>query len=62
VQRDAPAVGTLTSYLMAWTKHTRRGPSCNIHEASERLFATIGPQEAEKKITGQVAIGLDQRE
>jgi hypothetical protein len=33
-------------------------PSCSI-TSLERLFATIGPQDAEQNITGQVAAGLD---
>ena len=33
-------------------------PSCFI-TSLERLFATIGPQDAEQNITGQVAAGLD---
>src|SRR5436305_14796170 len=34
-------------------------PSCYI-TSLERLFATIGPQDAEQNITGQVAFGMDQ--
>ena len=33
-------------------------PSCFI-TSLERLFATIGPQDAEQNITGQVAAGMD---
>jgi len=33
-------------------------PSCYL-TSLERLFATIGPQDAEQNITGQVAFGLD---
>ena len=33
-------------------------PSCYI-TSLERLFATIGPQDAEQNITGQVAFGMD---
>ena len=35
-----------------------RRPSCYI-TSLERLFATIGPQDAEQNITGQVAFGMD---
>jgi dienelactone hydrolase len=51
--------GTLTSYLMALDDRiAAAAPSCYI-TSLERLFATIGPQDAEQNITGQVAIGLD---
>ena len=33
-------------------------PSCYI-TSLERLFATIGPQDAEQNITGQVAAGME---
>src|SRR5438094_10222284 len=33
-------------------------PSCYI-TTLERLFATIGPQDAEQNITGQVALGIE---
>ena len=33
-------------------------PSCYI-TSLERLFATIGPQDAEQNITGQVAFGME---
>lgn len=51
--------GTLTSYLMALDDRiAAAAPSCYL-TSLERLFATIGPQDAEQNITGQVAIGLD---
>ncbi|WP_165221272.1 alpha/beta hydrolase family protein [Aquisphaera insulae] len=51
--------GTLTSYLMALDDRIAvAAPSCYI-TSLERLFATIGPQDAEQNITGQVAAGLD---
>jgi dienelactone hydrolase len=51
--------GTLTSYLMALDDRIlAAAPSCYL-TSLERLFATIGPQDAEQNITGQVAIGLD---
>jgi cephalosporin-C deacetylase-like acetyl esterase/pimeloyl-ACP methyl ester carboxylesterase len=51
--------GTLTSYLMALDDRIKvAAPSCYI-TSLERLFATIGPQDAEQNITGQVAFGMD---
>ncbi len=51
--------GTLTAYLMALDDRILAGaPSCYI-TSLERLFATIGPQDAEQNITGQVAAGMD---
>jgi cephalosporin-C deacetylase-like acetyl esterase len=51
--------GTLTSYLMALDDRVAAAaPSCYI-TTLERLFATIGPQDAEQNVTGQVALGLD---
>ena len=51
--------GTLTSYLMALDDRIAvAAPSCYI-TSLERLFATIGPQDAEQNINGQVAAGLD---
>jgi cephalosporin-C deacetylase-like acetyl esterase len=51
--------GTLTSYLMALDPRVAAAaPSCYI-TSLERLFATIGPQDAEQNITGQVAFGMD---
>jgi dienelactone hydrolase len=51
--------GTLTSYLMALDDRiAAAAPSCYL-TSLERLFATIGPQDAEQNITGQVALGLD---
>ncbi len=51
--------GTLTSYLMALDDRiVAAAPSCYL-TSLERLFATIGPQDAEQNVTGQVAIGLD---
>lgn len=51
--------GTLTSYLMALDDRIAvAAPSCYI-TSLERLFATIGPQDAEQNITGQVAAGME---
>ncbi len=51
--------GTITSYLMALDDRVAAAaPSCYI-TSMERLFATIGPQDAEQNITGQVAFGLE---
>ena len=49
----------MTAYLMALDDRIAvAAPSCYI-TSLERLFATIGPQDAEQNITGQVAAGLD---
>ena len=51
--------GTLTSYLMALDERiVCAAPSCYL-TTLERLFATIGPQDAEQNITGQVAFGME---
>jgi dienelactone hydrolase/pimeloyl-ACP methyl ester carboxylesterase len=51
--------GTLTAYLMALDDRIKAAaPSCYI-TSLERLFATIGPQDAEQNITGQVAFGME---
>jgi len=51
--------GTLTAYLMALDDRIlAAAPSCDI-PSLERLFATIGPQDAEQNITGQVAFGME---
>jgi dienelactone hydrolase len=51
--------GTLTAYLMALDDRIAvAAPSCYI-TSLERLFQTIGPQDAEQNITGQVAFGMD---
>ena len=51
--------GTLTAYLMALDERiVCAAPSCYI-TSLERLFATLGPQDAEQNITGQVAFGMD---
>jgi len=51
--------GTLTAYLMALDDRIKvAAPSCFI-TSLERLFATIGPQDAEQNITGDVAAGLE---
>ena len=51
--------GTMTAYLMALDDRIAvAAPSCFI-TSLERLFATIGPQDAEQNITGQVDAGLD---
>ena len=51
--------GTMTAYLMALDDRIRvAAPSCYI-TSLERLFETIGPQDAEQHITGQVAAGME---
>ncbi len=51
--------GTMTSYLMALDDRISvAAPSCYI-TSLERLFATIGPQDAEQNIIGQVALGIE---
>ena len=52
--------GTMTAYLMALDERIAcAAPSCYI-TTLERLFATIGPQDGEQNITGQVAFGMEQ--
>ena len=51
--------GTMTAYLMALDDRiVAAAPSCYI-TSLERLLATIGPQDAEQNITGQVAFGME---
>jgi dienelactone hydrolase/pimeloyl-ACP methyl ester carboxylesterase len=51
--------GTMTAYLMALDDRIACAvPSCYI-TSLERLIATIGPQDAEQNITGQIAFGMD---
>ncbi|MFO0887621.1 MAG: acetylxylan esterase [Isosphaeraceae bacterium] len=51
--------GTLTSYLMALDDRIlAAAPSCYL-TTLPRLFATLGPQDAEQNIPGQVALGID---
>jgi cephalosporin-C deacetylase-like acetyl esterase len=51
--------GTQTSYLMALDERvTVAAPACYL-TSFERLFATIGPQDAEQNIFGQLAFGMD---
>ncbi|MCA1686222.1 MAG: acetylxylan esterase, partial [Planctomycetia bacterium] len=51
--------GTETAYLMALDDRVlAAAPSCYI-TSLERLFATIGPQDAEQNVTGQVALGIE---
>jgi dienelactone hydrolase len=51
--------GTLTSYLMALDDRiVAAAPSCYV-TTLERLFAMLGPQDAEQNIPGQVAFGMD---
>jgi dienelactone hydrolase len=52
--------GTMTAYLMALDDRIAvAAPSCYV-TTLERLFATIGPQDAEQNIPGQVAFGMEQ--
>jgi cephalosporin-C deacetylase-like acetyl esterase len=51
--------GTMTAYLMALDERIAAAvPSCYL-TTLEKLFATIGPQDAEQNITGQVAFGME---
>jgi dienelactone hydrolase len=51
--------GTQTSYLMALDDRIiAAAPSCYI-TSFERLLSTIGPQDAEQNIFGQLAFGMD---
>lgn len=51
--------GTLTSYIMALDDRVKvAAPSCYLTTYS-RLIETIGPQDAEQNIFGQMSIGLD---
>ncbi len=51
--------GTQTSYLMALDDRIRAAaPSCYI-TGFEALLSTIGPQDAEQNIFGQLAFGMD---
>ncbi|MCI0441396.1 MAG: S9 family peptidase, partial [Chloroflexi bacterium] len=51
--------GTLTAYLMALDERiVAAAPSCYI-TSLEKLFTTIGPQDAEQNIPGQVAFGME---
>jgi dienelactone hydrolase/pimeloyl-ACP methyl ester carboxylesterase len=52
--------GTMTAYLMALDDRIAcAAPSCYL-TTLERLFATIGPQDGEQNITGQVDFGMEQ--
>lgn len=51
--------GALTSYLMALDDRiAAAAPSCYV-TSLERLFETIGPQDAEQNVPGQVAFGME---
>ncbi len=51
--------GTQTSYLMALDERIMAAaPACYL-TSFERLLATIGPQDAEQNIFGQLAFGMD---
>lgn len=51
--------GTLTSYLMALDDRiVAAAPSCYV-TSLEKLFTTIGPQDGEQNIPGQVAFGME---
>jgi dienelactone hydrolase len=51
--------GTQTSYLMSLDERIiAAAPSCYI-TSFERLLSTIGPQDAEQNIHGQLAFGMD---
>jgi dienelactone hydrolase len=51
--------GTLTSYLMALDDRVAcAAPSCYV-TSFRRLLETIGPQDAEQNVHGQLAFGMD---
>jgi len=51
--------GTMTSYLMATDDRiAAAAPSCYL-TSLERLLATIGAQDGEQNITGQIGLGID---
>lgn len=51
--------GTLTSYVMALDDRVRvAAPACYL-TTFRKLIETIGPQDAEQNIFGQLALGLD---
>lgn len=51
--------GTMTAYLMALDDRiAAAAPSCYI-TSFDRLLSTIGPQDAEQILTGQLAFGMD---
>jgi cephalosporin-C deacetylase-like acetyl esterase len=51
--------GTMTAYLMAFDQRIKAAaPSCYM-TTLERLFDTIGPQDAEQNFPGQVALGVE---
>lgn len=52
--------GTMTSYVMALDERvTCAAPACYL-TTMRRLIETIGPQDAEQNIYGQIARGMDQ--
>ncbi|MCA9062265.1 MAG: alpha/beta fold hydrolase [Planctomycetaceae bacterium] len=52
--------GTLTSYVMALDDRVAcAAPACYL-TTFQRLIETIGPQDAEQNIYGQIAFGMDQ--
>ncbi len=52
--------GTLTSYLMALDERIAcAAPACYL-TTLERLIETIGPQDSEQNIYGQIAFGMEQ--
>jgi dienelactone hydrolase len=54
--------GTLTSYLMALDDRVAcAAPGCFL-TTYRRLIDTVGPQDAEQNIFGQIAFGLDEAE
>jgi dienelactone hydrolase len=51
--------GTLTSYLMVEDGRIEAAAVSCYLTSLERLFATIGPQDGEQNIPGQVALGIE---
>jgi len=52
--------GTMTSFVMALDDRVRcAAPACYL-TTFQRLIETIGPQDAEQNVYGQIAFGMDQ--
>ena len=54
--------GTLTSYIMALDERVDCAAPCCYLTSFERLLDTIGPQDAEQTIFGQIPFGMDHAE
>jgi dienelactone hydrolase len=51
--------GTQTAYLMALDDRIKAAAPCCYITSFDRLLKTIGPQDAEQDIHGQIAFGMD---